>query len=171
MCACPPLLLPLLLRVSAPSPVFALSLREALTPGWRRLFAALVVRGVVLNCVSAPSPVFALSLREALWAGWRRLSPLPRSSVECARTEQQPSQLTRSLTLARSARASDVLRGLEDCITAPCYRAGILAPAGWCQIPSTMGAKASVYVQYAPGLRHPPLMQSSHSPLHIYGAR
>ena len=171
MCACPPLLLSLPLRVSAPSPVLALSLREALPSGWRRLFAAPVVLSIVLNCVSASSPVLALSLREALPSGWRRLSPLPWSCIESARKKQQHSPLTRSLTLARSARAYDVLRGLEDCTTAPYYRAGSLAPAGCCQTATTMGAKVRVYVQCAPGLRHPPLMQSSNCPLHIYGAR
>ena len=72
---------------------------------------------------------------------------------------------------APHAHAYDVLRGLEDCTTAPYYRAGCLAPAGCCQTSTTMGAKVRVYVLYAPGLRHPPLMQSSYSPLHIYGAR
>ena len=157
--------------MSAPSPVLALSLREALPLGVRRLSAAPVVLGVVLISSSAPSPVLALSLREALPSGWRRLSPLPRSCIRSARRQLQHSQLTRSLTLARSARAYDVLRGLEDCTTAPYYRAGSLAPAGCCQRATTMGAKVRVFVQYATGLRHPPLMQSSNCPLHIYGAR
>ena len=145
---------------SVPSPVLALSLCEALPSGWRRLFAASVVLSVVLISSLAPSPVLALSLCEALPSGWRRLSPLHWSCT-----------LTRSLMLARSARAYDVLRGLEDCSTAPYYRAGSLAPAGCCQTATTMGAKVRVYVQHAPGLRHPPLMQSSNCPLHICGAR
>ena len=171
VCACPPLLLSLPLRLSEPSPVLALWLREALPSGWRRLFAAPVVLSFVLISSSAPSPVLALSLREALPSGWRRLSPLPRSWIESVRSEIQHSPLTRSLMLARSARAFDVLRGLEDCYTAPYYRAGCLAPAGCCQTSTTMGAKVSVYVPCAPGRRHKPLMQSSNCPSHIKGAR
>ena len=61
--------------------MLALSLREALPSGWRRLSAAPVVLSVVLISSSAPSPVLALSLREALPSGWRRLSAAPVVSV------------------------------------------------------------------------------------------